>query len=56
MNIPVLVITLLGALVLIVFLVVRNKKDRKDLENKLNNDYTKPKDDESDVETEDITK
>jgi len=37
---------------LIIFMIRRNQKDEKDLENKLNNDYPKLDDQELDPETE----
>ena len=40
----------LGVLILLLFIIIRNKKDRKELENKLNQDYKKPKDEEGDVD------
>jgi len=49
MNIPLLVIVLLAGLSLIIFLVVRNQKDKKDLVNKLNQDYKKSKDEEDET-------
>ena len=47
-------ITIFGLLVivLLLFIIIRNKKDRKDLENQLNQDYKKTKDEEGDVETD----
>lgn len=48
---------IIGILVvaLLVFLVVRNRKDEKELEDKLKNDYRKPRDNEGDIETEENT-
>ena len=40
----------LGVLILLLFIIIRNKKDRKELENKLNQDYKKPKKEEGDVD------
>ena len=37
-------------LALLIFLIVRNNKDRKNLENKLNQDYRKPKDEEGEMD------
>jgi FtsZ-interacting cell division protein ZipA len=51
-----LLILIAGAfllVVLIVFLVLRNRKDQKELEEQLNKDYRKPKDEENDTEVED---
>lgn len=46
----------IGMIALIIFLVLRNIKDEKKMEQQLNNDYRKPTDDEGDIEVEDITK
>ncbi len=40
------------AIALLAFLIVRNKKDRERLENQLNQDYKKAKDEEADIEIE----
>lgn len=42
------------SLVFIIFLIRQNRKDQKQLEKKLNEDYRKKKDEENDVDTEDI--
>lgn len=55
MNLSVIIIGI-AALALIVLLVIRNQKDKKDLVNKLNNDYRKTKEEEKDIDTEEITK
>ncbi len=49
-----IVIIIVGILVtgLVVLIIIRNQKDKKELENKLNNDYPKKKDEEGDIETE----
>lgn len=51
MNLIVLIPFGLFVIALIIFLVVRNQKDKSQLEDKLNNDYHKSKDAEGDVET-----
>ena len=56
MNWPVLILFGIAAIALIVFLVVRNQKDEKKLEDQLNNDYHKTKDEEGDTETEEVIK
>jgi hypothetical protein len=38
---------------LLVFLIAKNKKDKKEFEDQMNQDYPKSKDEEKDVETED---
>lgn len=43
-------------LALVIFLIVRNQKDKKELENKLANDYRKSKEEENDTETEERLK
>ena len=56
MNMTILLLAGIAALALIVFVVVRNQKDKKALENKLNQDYLKPKNDEGDIEIDEKTK
>lgn len=41
-NWPVIVITGIILVALLLFLIFRNKKDRKELVNKLNHDYPRP--------------
>jgi len=55
MNINWTVITLTGVVLaaLLFFLVYRNQQDKKKLEQKLNEDYKKSKDEEGDVDIED---
>jgi len=55
MNWALIVIVGVIALALLVFINVRNKKDKKELTDKLNNDYRKSKDDEGDTPTENTT-
>lgn len=50
-NTTFLVIIAAIGLAFIVFLFIKNQKDRKELTRKLNNDYTKTKDEEKDIET-----
>jgi flagellar biosynthesis/type III secretory pathway M-ring protein FliF/YscJ len=47
-DLPTIVIVLLAACALIAFVVIRNRKDRKELEHKLNDDYKKPPEHETD--------
>ncbi len=49
MNWAIIILVGISAIALIVFLIRRNQKDEKQLENKLNNDYPKPRDEEGDV-------
>jgi len=44
------------SLAFISFLIRQNRKDQKQLEKKLNEDYHKKKDEENDVDTEDTPK
>ena len=50
MNWPILVVFGIAAIVLIVFLVRRNIKDEKELEEKIKQDYHKSRDEEGDAE------
>jgi hypothetical protein len=54
MNWFVLIPVGIGMLALIVFLVARNIKDERKLEDQLKNDYRKPKNDKGDVEIDEI--
>ena len=54
MNWLVTILIIIAALALIVFLIIRNQKDKKDLMNKLNNDYRKSKEEENDIDAEEI--
>lgn len=56
MNWIALTIFGIAAIALIVFLVMRNRKDEKDFEEQANKDYHKTKDEEGDTDTEEITK
>jgi len=56
MNWIALTIFGIAAIALVVFLVVRNQKDEKDFEEQVNNDYHKTKDEEGDVDAEEVTK
>lgn len=56
MNWPVLIIFGILAVGLIVFLVVRNQKDAKELEEEIKHDYRKPRDDKGDIEIDEVMK
>ena len=56
MNWPVLIIIGIAAIALIVFLVVRNNKDEKVFEDQMNNDFTKPKEENTDDGIDKIVK
>lgn len=50
------VILIVGVLLvaLVVFIIIRNNKDRKDLEHKLNEDYRKSKETEHTIDSDDV--
>lgn len=52
-NWPVIIITGVVLVALLLFLVYRNQKDKKKLEQKLNEDFKKSKDEEGDADIED---
>jgi hypothetical protein len=56
MNWPVLILFGIAAIALIVFLIARNVKDEKEFEDKIKNDYKKPRDEEGDIEIDDVMK
>ncbi len=56
MNWTIILIVGILAIALLVFLIFRNQKDETDFEKKLNNDYTKPKDENDDIDIDEITK
>lgn len=56
MNWTILIIFSIAIIALIIFLVVRNKKDEKDFEEQLNNDYPKLTNKKEDEEVEDSLK
>lgn len=53
-NWPVLIIVGVVLVALVIFLIVRNRKDEKVLEHELNEDYPKPKEDEHTDDPDDI--
>ncbi len=53
MNLPVIIITVIAAVALIGFLIWKNQKDRKALEDQINKDYPKSTEAPDDIETED---
>ena len=52
MNLPVLIFVGIAALLFIVFLVVRNQKDKKEVIDQIKNDYPKSKDEEGDADVD----
>ena len=55
MNWFIIIIVGILAIVLIVFLIIRNQKDKKKFERKLNNDYPKPRSEDGDIEINELT-
>ena len=53
-NWPVLIIVGVVLAALVIFLIVRNRKDEKVLEHELNEDYPKPKEDEHTDDPDDL--
>ena len=56
MNWPLIIVVGLAAIVLIVFFIVRNQKDKKQFEDQLKDDYPKTKDEEGDIEIDEVMK
>ena len=56
MNIPVLILVGIVLVALVIFLVLRNQKDKRQLEEKLNNDFHKSKEEEGDIKTDEVMK
>ena len=56
MDWTVLILFGIAIIALVVFLVLRNIKDKTQLEEQLKNDYPKPKADEGDADAEESTK
>ena len=56
MNLPVLIPVGLALIALVVFLFLRNRKDEKSFEQQLNEDYHKSKDEENDIDAEELPK
>ena len=49
MDLTTVILVAIAVMAIIVFLILRNKKDEKEFETNLNNDYTKPKEHDADV-------
>ncbi|MBK8520158.1 MAG: hypothetical protein IPL54_04520 [Chitinophagaceae bacterium] len=56
MNLAILIPFGILVIALIIFLVVRNQKEKIKLEDKLNNDFHKSKEAEGDIDTEEVLK
>jgi hypothetical protein len=55
MNLLLIIVIGSAALALVVFLIIRNKKDETDFEDNLNNDYKHPRNEEGDTNIDDLT-
>jgi low affinity Fe/Cu permease len=56
MNWALIIPISIAAAILIILLVIRNRKDKKNLVSKLENDYRKPRDEEGDIEIDEKMK
>ncbi len=56
MNLFAVSVTVVICIALIVFVIVRNQKDKKQFEQQLKNDYHKTKDEEDDVDADEVLK
>lgn len=56
MNTGILILIILAALALIVFLTVQNQKDRRKFTDQMNRDYRHSKDEEGDIDIDEIKK
>lgn len=52
MNTSVIIIVGVLALLLIIFLIIRNQKDKKEVIDQIKNDYPKSKDEEGDADVD----
>lgn len=56
MDAGIAALIILGALAMVVFLFRQNLKDKKKFTDQLNNTYRKPKDEEGDIDIDEIKK
>ena len=56
MNWILIIVVVIAAILLVIFLIVRNQKDKKQFEDQLKNDYHKTKDEEGDIEIDEVMK
>ena len=56
MNWIVIILVGIAAITLLVFLIIKNQKDEKEFEKKVNNDYPKPRDEKGDTEIDELSK
>jgi len=52
MNVPVLIAVGIMALLFIIFLIIRNQKDKKEVIDQMKQDYPKSKDEEGDADVD----
>lgn len=45
-NFPIIILVIAGAIVLVIYLIFQNRKDRKDMEKQMNADFKKPEEQE----------
>jgi FtsZ-interacting cell division protein ZipA len=50
-NLPVTILVIIILVIMIILLIYKNQKDKKELEQKLNEDYEKQKHHEDDIDT-----
>ena len=55
-NLPVVAVVILASLAVVVWMIMRNKRDRRQLENKLNRNYPAPRPDKADPDPEEPLK
>jgi hypothetical protein len=55
MNLLLIIVIGSAVLALVVFLIIRNKKDEATLEDNLNSDYKHPRNEEGDTNIDDLT-
>lgn len=56
MNQPVLIFVGIAAVLFIILLILRNKKDKKEVIDQMKNDYPKSKDEEGDADVDNRSK
>lgn len=56
MNWTVIILVGIAVVALLIFLVLRNQKDEKEVEEQLKNDYRKAKNEEGDTEIDEVLK
>ena len=55
MNLPLIIAVAILAFALVIFLIIRNKKDGEKLKDQLGNDYPKPRSEEGDIDIDEFT-